>query len=40
MKVKSESEVTQSDRYLFDGGYAKATASGTTDNFTFFYQTR
>ena len=28
------------DRYLFDGGYAKATASGTTDNFAFFYQNR
>ena len=28
------------DRYLFDGGYAKATASGTTDNFAFFYQNK
>ena len=28
------------DRYLFDGGYAQATASGTTDNFAFFYQNK
>ena len=28
------------DKYLFDGGYAQATASGTTDKFTFYYQNK
>ncbi len=28
------------DKVLFDGGYAKATASGTTDSFAFFYQNK
>jgi RHS repeat-associated protein len=28
------------DKVLFDGGYAQATASGTTDSFAFFYQNK